>query len=446
MTTQNISTNLETVNGPLITFKQVEETEKPLKDQIKLKDYLIKEHHRLEELKKWNLKAKELITAIKYLGYDIKKDIRNQKSLLYQHSQKVDYFNDDNEAKFIIELQDLLAQNSIEYSKENLDLAIRALRADSEFCPLREKLESLKWDGIERLNANFLHQYFSDVDGWFADCLKAFLVGSIGRVFNPRFQSPVWILAGGQGLGKSFFTHWLSKSFGDEFHGEKAIIPEEKDSQDLCCTKLIIEIPESGGTFKKDREILKRHFTTAYFEIRNPYGKYNVQRPHLANYIATLNLTTLGILKDPTGSRRFIITEIEEIKREYSKDIFVNDLWAEAFHLYKNKAENTLNYEPFIDTDKRDKINERYSSRPLEYEYLDELIAHTGNDGDRIKITDLIEALQNRMNERKDKAIYKTIIADYFQQYYKIKSIRGKMQNGSTVDHYRGIIFTNLVI
>lgn len=398
-----------------------------------VREYLENKHPRIEDLKtKKNLKpfvsivALELVDAIEYLGFTIKQNIRNQRTLTIK-DKKITYFDDNLEAKFDAELELKLLQHNIKYTREAFDKGIKVMMSENSHCPFRDKLKDLKWDGVSRLNNEILNPYFNDVDGVFGDYFRAFLVATVGRIYDGHFQSPVWILGGKQGIGKSYFTKWVASIFGQGGHAERHINPDNKDDLAICCETPIVEIAEAISTFKKDREILKKHFTAGYFYFRNPYGKYNVQRPHLANYIATANLAGMGILKDPTGNRRFIICEMEDINKEYSKDIDLIQLWAEAVQLYNMTKETLhLNYEHLIDTEKRDLINSRFASRPIEYDDLEEIVEYTGNDYDRTKPKEIIEILQTHTGN-KDRNILKTIVFEYLSEKYGIKQEKAKL-------------------
>lgn len=411
-----------------------------------VREYLEFKHPRIANLRTQRnqkpmvtLVALELVEAIKYLGFKIKQNIRNQRTLTIKEG-KITYFDDNLEAKFDAELELELLNHNIKYSREAFEKGLKVMMADNKLCPFQDKLEKVKWDGITRLNNETINQYFKDEDGVFGNYLKAFMIATIGRVYDGYFQSPVWILAGNQGIGKSYFTKWLSNPFGQGGHAERHINPDNKDDLAICCETVIVEIAEAISTFKKDREILKKHFTAGFFYFRNPYGRYNIQRPHCSSYIATANLSGLGILKDPTGNRRFIICEMVDIIKDYSDQLDPEQLWAEAYTIYKNtKEELKQNYESLIDTELRDSINGRFASRPIEYDDLDEIVEFTGDSMDRIKPKDLIDNLQTHTNH-KDRNILKAIVYEYLMETHGVKMVKAKL-NGVPTNVFKGIKF-----
>ena len=90
---------------------------------------------------------------------------------------------------------------------------------------------------------------------------------------------------------------------------------------------------------RADREALKAFLTTQTVRERKPYARYDMQGPAMASYIGTVN-NEMGLLSDPTGNRRFMISHITGIDWDYTK-LDVDQVWAQAFDLYlKNEPWN----------------------------------------------------------------------------------------------------------
>ena len=142
-----------------------------------------------------------------------------------------------------------------------------------------------------------------------------------------------------------------------DYFVEGPISPDSKDDQIRLINKWLWEVAELGSTTRKaDREALKYFLTMEKVVVRVPYGHNDIVKPALASFIGTVN-NEGGILNDPTGSRRFLLTHITDIDWSYSKTIDVNQVWAEAFYLYVSgenwkleQAEKELSQE----------INDRY--------------------------------------------------------------------------------------
>jgi len=227
--------------------------------------------------------------------------------------------------------------------------------------------------------------------------------------------------------------------FGQQYHANHNINPTNKDSVILCCEKAIIELGELRS-FTSDINALKNHLTTSYFDLRNPYGKYSVSRPHLASYIGTGNPTGLGIFKDPTGSRRFITTELTRIDwRGYTGDYKSTDLWSEALELYKTYGDK-LNLYQLIDKDKQEEINARYNERGYEYDLLDTMIRFTGDKQDKVGITHIVDRLKEKSKEKESKL--KKIVHEYLKEKYNVESGDIRIGSKAGIKGFEGILLT----
>jgi predicted P-loop ATPase len=143
------------------------------------------------------------------------------------------------------------------------------------------------------------------------------------------------VLAGGQGLGKSVFVHWLGNVL-PEYFISSAIYPDNKDFIINSASNFVWEVKELGSTTRRsDVEALKAFLDTPYATFRAPYGKHEVKKFVTASYIGTINPDGVGFLNDPTGNRRFRVCELVSIDFGYSKVMDPNQVWAQAMALFK---------------------------------------------------------------------------------------------------------------
>ncbi|MEZ4672784.1 MAG: VapE family protein [Caldilineaceae bacterium] len=230
----------------------------------------------------------------------------------------------------------------------NVDLARRAFLTDANsnhHHPVKGYLQSLEWDGIDHIAG--LARYFTDnhdlityADGTQRTVIHAWLlrwlIGSVAKVYNSQdAQNPMLVLDGGQGRGKSYFVKWLASPVAG-MHFEGSIRPDDKDYLRYLSTRWIWEVSELGATMRKaDREALKAFITLQDVTYRPAHGQYVLHKPALANFIGTVNFEG-ALLNDPTGHRRFMPVEIVDLDWEYAKNIDVNQVWAQAYHLYRS--------------------------------------------------------------------------------------------------------------
>ena len=237
---------------------------------------------------------------------------------------------------------------------------VLTLAARNRFHPVRDWLNSLQWDGKGHVHA--LASYFDDAHDLidygngaqgtiFEAMLSRWLIGAVRRAFEAT-QNPVLVLAGAQGLGKSYLPAWLAHPLGvaseynsadaNPYFCEGAINPESIDHQRRLTNKFIWEIGEVGGTMRRaDQDALKQFITQSEATFRVPYGKFDLTKPALCSWIATVNPST-GFLSDPTGNRRFRTVEVIAIEWAYSRNIDAAQVWAQAVNWYRQGLTSDL--------------------------------------------------------------------------------------------------------
>lgn len=219
-----------------------------------------------------------------------------------------------------------------------------------QYHPIRDYLNSLEWDGKERIK-NLLADYFGVKRNLYTEeVLKKSLTAAVARVFEPGIKFDlVLVLVGdenrkNQGTGKSTFISILGKEwFSDSFHtmeGQKAF--------ESLQGAWLIEMAELSG-LRKDKIEIAKHFITKQEDIYRPaYGRIVETFKRQCVFFATTNKKEF--LKDQTGNRRFMPIDVNEdqIKMNVwsgSLEKEVDQIWAEALDLYKNKEPLYLSQE-----------------------------------------------------------------------------------------------------
>ena len=205
--------------------------------------------------------------------------------------------------------------------------------------PLREKVLSVPWDGIPRIETCL--RDFCGVADTPAHRLmsRRWFVGGIARIFRPGVKFDYClVLVGDQGLGKSqFFTRVamdedLYLELDQPLDGTKTV-PE------LVQGRWIVEFAEMStvnSTFSS-QEAVKAFITKTEDPYRAPFA--TVPLPHKRQCIfgGTSNVPTF--LKDKTGARRFWPVEVSREAMGRMWDTLtpsvVQQLWAEAYVAYQ---------------------------------------------------------------------------------------------------------------
>lgn len=262
-------------------------------------------------------------------------------------------------AKIRMDLRDIGLHKKIKAAED----AYIAEAEKNAYHPVKDYLNGLKWDGRDHIGTltSFLHS--SDPPVEYADgstCplhvvyIYRWLIGAVAKALDAR-QNPMLVLDSIQGLGKSFLVKWLCSSLPAYFI-EGPINVTDKDSDVRLMGRWLWEVSELDATTRKaDQSALKAFITKEIVSVRKAYGRYDIIKPALASLVGTVNNTS-GFLADESGSRRFMITRLEYIDRRYT-EIDIDQLWAQAVHLYRSGEQWALTSE---EAQAQQATNERY--------------------------------------------------------------------------------------
>jgi predicted P-loop ATPase len=203
------------------------------------------------------------------------------------------------------------------------------------FNPVTEFLNSLKWDGIKRVDSLLVNYFGADNNIYTREAIRKMLVGAVARAYRPGIKFDlVLTIVGVQGTGKSTFIKKLGKDwFSDTFmtvHGKEAL----EQIQGVW----LVEMAELAGLRKAEVESVKHFITKQEDTFRPAYGRVAETYKRQCVFFGTTNDKTF--LKDPIGNRRFMPVDV--MPDEVTKDLFsiefdnsIDQIWAEAVELYK---------------------------------------------------------------------------------------------------------------
>lgn len=205
-----------------------------------------------------------------------------------------------------------------------------------KFHPIVDYLESLTWDGINRID-NLLIDYFGAEDNAYSKAaIRKTLCAAVARVFEPgvKFDTAL-ILVGDQGTYKSTFVKKLGKNwFSDTF-----MTVQGKESFEQIQGAWLVEIAELSGLKKAEVEVIKHYISKREDSFRPAYGRVVETYKRQCVFFGTTN--DKDFLRDPTGNRRFMPVDVrkEFVKKDVTVDLTdseIDQIWAEACVLYKN--------------------------------------------------------------------------------------------------------------
>lgn len=234
---------------------------------------------------------------------------------------------DDSEARRYIEKEyDIHNQNK-------LDDALRIIFREREYHPVKDIIEKVKWDGVERIPTFLIKWLKCENTNYSREVSRLIFSGGINRLYNNgcKFDDVAILIGTKQGEGKSTFVRWLAMR--DEFFSEVTEIEGQKGMEALEGA-WICEIAELLALTKtKEQEAVKSYITRQNDRYRRPFDKRVTDHKRQCVFIGTTNKEQF--LTDKTGNRRFYPIKVNQSGYELfdSEDEIKAEIlqcWAEA--------------------------------------------------------------------------------------------------------------------
>jgi predicted P-loop ATPase len=242
------------------------------------------------------------------------------------------------------------------------------------FHPVKEYLNSLVWDGKERVSTLFIDYLGAEDNSYVRTVTRKTLVAAVARVFVPGIKfDNMAVLSGPQGIYKST----IIKKLGKEWYSDSLTTVSGKEAYEQLQGVWLLEMGEMMATKKADIEATK-HFLSKTEDIyRVAYGRRTGRFPRQCIFIGTTN--DREFLRDKTGNRRFWPMDVglqKPTKQVYGDlENEVDQIWAEAVELWNNKEPLHLNKDELKEAEKQqDSHSEESAKAGLIEEYLNKTI------------------------------------------------------------------------
>ena len=220
--------------------------------------------------------------------------------------------------------------------------AVMVIANENRYHPVRDFLNALQWDGIERIRY-CLHRFLgADTDDYTCEAMRLFLLGAISRAFRPGCKFEIMLcLVGGQGAGKSSFFRLLAVQ--DDWFSDDLKKLDDENVYRKMQGHWLIEMSEMIATANaKSIEEIKSFLSRQKETYKVPYETHPADRKRQCVFCGTSN--TLDFLPlDRTGNRRFVpvmvhpeLAEIHILDDEPAARAYLIQVWAEAMEIYRS--------------------------------------------------------------------------------------------------------------
>src|SRR5690625_5125763 len=252
-----------------------------------------------------------------------------------------------------------------------------------QYHPVRDYLDELEWDGVERVGRLFIDYLGADDTEYVREVTRKMLVAAVARVFNPGVKfDHMLVLVGRQGIGKSYILNLL----GREWYSDTLDTVQGKEAYEQLHGVWVMEMGELTATKKADIEAIKHFITKQEDNYRVACGRHTRSFPRQCVFFGTTNDTEF--LRDRTGNRRFWPVTvgrnpiIKDMWAELTKSE-IDQVWAEAVTAYQNKEALYLDTEmSLIAAEIQEEHVEESSKTGMIKEYLDILLPENWSDLD----------------------------------------------------------------
>lgn len=195
-----------------------------------------------------------------------------------------------------------------------------------------------------------------------------------------------------QNSGKTTFLNWLCPTDLENYITEN--IATDKDSLIALSENFIINMDELATFNRSEINALKSMLSKAKVKVRHPFGRKAVLTNRCANFVGSTNKD--NFLSDETGSVRWLCFELEKINWNYNKEVNIDNVWAQAYQLYKDGFHYELTSSEIAENEEE---NKKHQIPTIEAELIQQhfLSGNKDNHDYFFTATDFIKVLPEKL-------------------------------------------------
>ena len=239
-----------------------------------------------------------------------------------------------------------------------------------EYHPFREYLEGLPTadkDYIRELAATVRVRGGDREQELFHDYLRKWLVGMVAGWVDPGVvNNVILVLIGEQGSYKTtWFNSLLPSELSAYFYTKTNASRMGRDDLLTLAQYGLVCYEELDTMSPRELNQLKAAVTMSSIDERAAYAHFHEHRKHIASFCGTGN--NVQFLCDPTGNRRWLPFEVENIRSPREHPFNHRGIYSQAFRLYREGFRFWFSHEEIV---RLAEHNRQFETPRLEHELV----------------------------------------------------------------------------
>lgn len=208
---------------------------------------------------------------------------------------------DDGDGIFI---KGLLAEKyQFEPNDKNIEQALFLYAKKNAYHPVKDYLESLKWDNVQRLNI-WLAKIVDLKNTSYIECVgRKLICAMIKRIYEPGCQFDTMVVFEGK---EGIYKTTMLKILGGEWYSSFSCRYFDKDAVDMLRGKWLLEFEELASLQKDDWDTIKGFISRTTDRARLAYRRNTADFKRQCVLVGTMNpIGDNQYFRDPGDNRRF---------------------------------------------------------------------------------------------------------------------------------------------